>query len=81
MAKPRIKVVFDGERVAIRGNTADVHVEVEVVAPRVPVVSNIIKKPWYERWWGILLLTVAAGLAVAGWVYLFGWTGSPADKR
>jgi hypothetical protein len=44
------------------------------------IINNTIQPPesgsteWYKTWWGITLLTVAAGLFVAGVSAYFGWS-------
>lgn len=74
VAKPKIKVVVDGDRVVVSGNTADVHIDVQVVAQRVAVTNNAFSKRWHETWWGISLLGVTVTVASGGFIYWIGWT-------
>lgn len=64
MTRPRIKVIVDGDKVSIRGNTADVHVDVEVVGQRPIIANNTITEPWWKRWGKEITIGVITGLIV-----------------
>jgi len=34
--------------------------------------QNLVKG-WHTTWWGLLVLTITAGMVVGGLIYLFGW--------
>lgn len=69
----KIKVVVDGQKVQISGNTAGLDVHVTVISSPAHVSQNTMDKPWTEHWWAQAAMGIAATIFAAGLIYWLGW--------